>query len=108
MDGQELADWVTLHEAGPPLVMMKEGWRKRCPTCGADNNVIYKGMFFADPAVLDRDVIVTGEGVCIRERIAVERGLAPPKGGYKPVRIPYRPEWVAQMNWMTPPDFRHL
>ena len=105
LDGQALTQWVTLHDADPPLVMMKEGWRKRCPICGSDNNVIYRGMFFSDPAVLERDAIVTGEGVLIRESEALSRDLPPPKGGYKPVRVPYRPEWLAQMRLMTPPDF---
>ncbi len=86
--------------------MLKEGWRKHCPRCGGDNNVIYKGMFFSDPAVLDRDVIVTGEGIFVKEAEAVARSLAPPKGGFKPVKVSYRPEWITQMRWMTPPDFR--
>ncbi len=105
LHGQELSQWATIHEANPPLVMMKEGWRKRCPICGGDNNVIYKGKFFSDPAVLERDAIVTGEGVLVRESLVLSRDLAPPKGGYKPVRVPYRPEWLAQMRLMTPPDF---
>jgi hypothetical protein len=105
LEGQELTDWATLHEATPPLVMMKEGWRKSCPICGADNNVIYRGMFFADPVVLERAVIVTGEGIFIRKEEVEARGLASPAGGFKPVRVPYRPEWVAQMRLRTPPKF---
>ena len=105
LNDQELTGWSTLHEANPPLVMMKEGWRKRCPICSEDNNVIYKGMFFSDPAVLERDAIITGEGILIRESKAMARDLMPPKGGFKPVRVPYRPEWLAQMRLMTPPDF---
>jgi hypothetical protein len=105
LHGQELTDWTTLHEATPPLVMMKDGWRRACPICGEDNNVIYRGMFFADPAVLGRSVIVTGEGVFIRKDEAMARGLAPPAGGFKPVAVPYRPEWVAQMRLRTPPNF---
>jgi hypothetical protein len=102
---QELAEWATLHEAAPPLVMMKEGWRRTCPICGEDNSVIYGTMFFADPAVLERGVIVTNEGILVRESEAVARGLLPPKGAYKPVRVPYRPDWLSQMHLTAPPVF---
>ena len=103
--GQELADWATLHERSPPLVMMKEGWRKSCPICGEDHNVIYRGVFFADPAVLGRRVIVNGEGIFVRKEDAETRDIKPPAGGFRPVTVQYRPEWVAQMRLMTPPDF---
>jgi hypothetical protein len=108
LKGRELADWATLHGAAPPLVMMKEGWRRNCPICGEDNSVIYGAMFFADPVVLERDMIVTNEGIFVRESEAMARGLLPPKGGYKPVRVPYRPDWLAEMRLTTPPDFSHL
>lgn len=45
LGGEEATEWVTLHEANPPLVMMKEGWRQHCPICGGDDNVIFKGKF---------------------------------------------------------------
>jgi hypothetical protein len=105
LNGQELADWATLHDATPPLVMMRDGWRKSCPICGEDNNVIYGGMFFADPTVLGRSVIVTGEGIFVRKEDVEERGLMPPTGGFRPVRVPYRPEWIAKMRLRTPPNF---
>jgi hypothetical protein len=105
LKGEERTDWVTLHERSPPLLMMKEGWRKSCPICGQDNSVMYGGMFFADPAALGRKVIVSGDDIFVRKEDAEARGLKPPAGGFKPVTIRYRPEWVAQMRLREPPDF---
>jgi hypothetical protein len=102
---QELADWATFHERSPPLLMMKEGWRKACPICGEDISVMYRGMFFADPAVLGRKVIVNGNDIFVWKEDAEARGLKPPAGAFKPVTIQYRPEWVAQMRLRDPPDF---
>lgn len=107
LKGKELADWATLHESDPPLMMMKAGWRRTCPICGADNSVIYGKMFFSDPVVLERDVIVANEGILVRETEAVARGLLPPRGAYKPVRVSYRPDWLSQMHLTPPPDFSH-
>ena len=105
LDGQEQADWVTLHEASPPLLMMKEGWRQSCPICGGDVSVIYSGVFFADPAVLGRKVIVNGYGLFVRKEEAEARGLKTPAGAYKPLRVQYRPEWVSKMRWREPPVY---
>lgn len=105
LDGQEQTDWATLHEASPPLLMMKEGWRTSCPICGGDNSVIYSGVFFADPAVLGRKVIVNGYGLFVRREEAEARGLKAPAGAYKALRVQYRPDWVSKMRWRDPPDF---
>lgn len=104
-NGQELTDWATLHERSPPLLMMKEGWRKTCAICGGEYSVIYRGTFFADPAVLGRRVIVNAKGIFVRKEDAEARGLKPPAGGFKPITVQYRPEWVSQMRLMTPPDY---
>jgi hypothetical protein len=90
-NGQELADWVTVHEIAPPLSMMKEGYRSTCPICGQDRNVIYRGLHFADPAVLGRMVIVNGEGIFIRKEEAEQRSLRTPAGAFKPITVQYRP-----------------
>jgi hypothetical protein len=94
--GEELADWATIHEVAPPLSMMKEGHRWSCPVCGEDCNVIYGGLYFADPAVLGRKVIVNGEGIFVRKEEAEQRGLRTPSGAFKPVTVRYRPDWPTQ------------
>ena len=105
LNGQEQTDWATLHEASPPLLMMKEGWRTSCPICGGDDSAIYGGVFFADPAVLGRKVIVNGYGLFVRKEEAEARGLKTPAGAYKPLRVQYRPEWVSKMRWREPPVY---
>jgi hypothetical protein len=90
LEGRELQDWVTIHEPSAPLMMMKDGHRKLCPICGADNSVFYTGAFFSDPTMLGRPLIVGGKGLYVRREEAEERGLRTPAGTFKPIGVRYR------------------
>lgn len=105
-NGEELPDWVTVHESDPPLLMMKRGWRKTCPICNSDYNVVYGGAFFSDPAVLERRVFVNQNGIFVRKEDVETRGIRPPVGAFKPPIVRYRPEWVALMRLNASPDYR--
>lgn len=93
VNGEPLKGWATLHEGSPPprlLATRGHGWA--CPTCGRSYTVLHGREYFADPAVLQRVMIVNANGIFVREDIALSRDLPTPRGAYDPALVLYEPE----------------
>ena len=91
-EGRVLRGWSTLHERQPPTLHSTEGHSKTCPLCHHTDTVLHGREYFSDPAVLARRLILSGNGLFIREEIALERNLRTPRGGFEPVLVLYEPE----------------
>jgi hypothetical protein len=90
VDGVVLTDWATIHEAHPPGRFSSEGWSKMCPTCGSIYSMLRGKVFFTDPAIAGRPLIVASSDIFVREDEAVRRGLRTPIGAYKPPLVGLR------------------
>ncbi|MBS0364088.1 MAG: hypothetical protein JSR98_22160 [Proteobacteria bacterium] len=102
-NGRRLEKWATLHEAYAPPMFGADGWVALCPTCGGFHTMVAGRLFFADPGVVGRPLIVNGHGVFVREDLALARNLRTPVGAFKPSVVkflanppPFRaaPDWV--------------
>jgi hypothetical protein len=91
LNGEELPDWATLHEVRPPALIAREGRAKTCPTCGNHYTTLHGSLSFSDPAAAGRPLIVTGNGIFVREDEVVRRSLRTPLGAFKPSLIRFRP-----------------
>lgn len=84
LDGEELADWATLHEVNSPALFATEGRAKTCPICNHHYTTIHGSVSFLDPEVVGRPLILAGNGIFIREGEVVRRNLRTPSGVFKP------------------------
>jgi hypothetical protein len=82
-DGQELVEWATLHELSSPPLMSTRGQTNDCAVCGGIRHFTDGRVFFSDPAVLDRRLIVNRNGIFVREDEALRRNLRTPRGAFK-------------------------
>jgi hypothetical protein len=110
--GRRLDNWATLHQKGAPILLSSDGWANFCPICGASFSALWGRLFFADPSVIGRPLIVHTFGVFVREDLALSRNLRRPEGGFKPrvVRFlsnppPFKPPlpWAAAPAPPEPP-----
>ncbi|WP_372785804.1 hypothetical protein [Phenylobacterium sp.] len=90
VDGRALPDWATIHEAHAPGFLSSEGRSKVCPICGSVYATLWGKVFFTDPAVAGRPLIIASKGIFVREDEAVRRVLRTPSGVYKPTRVGLR------------------
>lgn len=90
VDGRLLADWATISEAHAPRLLTGEGWSKVCPICGSVYATLHGKVFFADPAVQGRPLIIASDGIFVREDEAIRRQLRTPTGAYKPTVVGLR------------------
>ena len=88
-NGLELSDWATIHETSPPSLRSTKGASKVCPICGDFYTVIRGGVYFCDPAILGRPLIVD-RGIFVREDEVIRRNLRPPVGAFKPGIVKFR------------------
>lgn len=84
VNGKALPDWATINEANAPGFFSSEGWSKVCPICGDVYATLWGKVFFTDPAVVGRPLIVGSSDIFVREDEAIRRGLRTPTGAYKP------------------------
>lgn len=82
--GRRLDNWATIHERTAPSLISSEGRGKICPICGHVFATLRGRIYFADPSVVGRPLIVNGNGVFVREDLALSRELRKPAGAYKP------------------------
>ncbi len=90
VDGRALTDWATIHEAHATRLFSDDERSKVCPICGDLYAVLYGKTFFVDPAVQGRRLIVTSNGIFVREDEAIRRRLRTPAGAYKPSLVGLR------------------
>jgi hypothetical protein len=90
VDGQALTDWATINEAHPPGFFSSEGRSKVCPICGHIYATLWGKVFFVDPAIAARPLVVTSSSIFVREDEAIRRSLRTPVGAYKPTRVGIR------------------
>lgn len=111
--GRRMENWATLHQAGAPRLLGSEGWADSCPICGSPFSVLRGRRFFADPNIRGRPLIVNGQGVFVREDLALSRELRPPAGSFKPCVVRFlanppalkpRPAWLTPIGSPPPPD----
>jgi hypothetical protein len=84
VDGRPLAEWATINEAHAPGLFSNEGRSKVCPICGSVYATLWGEVFFTDPAVAGRPLIVAAKEIFVREDEAIRRGLRTPIGAFKP------------------------
>lgn len=84
-NGVELSDWATIHEIAPPSLRSEKGASKTCPICGDFYTVFRGGVYFSDPAILGRSLVID-RGIFVREDEAMRRNLRTPVGAFKPGR----------------------
>jgi len=87
VDGRALPDWATINEAHAPGFFSSEGRSKVCPICGSVYATLHGKVFFTDPIVQGRPLIIASSGIFIREDEAIQRALRTPTGVYKPTRV---------------------
>lgn len=90
-NGDVVDGWSTIHERRPPALLATEGHTKTCPLCGSSYTVLHGREYFADPAVIDRPLIVNNNGLFVREDIALGRNLRTPRGAFEPGVVEYGP-----------------
>jgi hypothetical protein len=90
VDGRALADWATINEAHAPGFFSAEGRSKVCPICGYVYATLWGKVFFTDPAVAGRPLIIASKAIFVREDEAIRRSLRTPAGAYKPTRVGLR------------------
>lgn len=82
--GDDLADWVTLHEVNSPALFASDGRAKTCPICNHHYTTIRGSVSFLDLDVIGRPLILAGNGIFIREDEVIRRNLRSPLGVFKP------------------------
>jgi hypothetical protein len=90
VDGRALTDWATINEAHAPGFLSSEGRSKVCPICGSIYATLWGKVFFTDPAVAGRPLIIASSGIFVREDEVIRRALRTPTGVYKPTRVGLR------------------
>lgn len=90
VDGRSLPDWATINEARAPGFLSSEGRSKVCPICGSVYTTLWGKVFFTDPDVLGRPLIIASSGIFVREDEAIHRSLRTPTGAYKPTLVGLR------------------
>ena len=110
--GRRMENWATLNQAGAPRLLGSEGWADSCPICGCPFSVLRGRRFFADPSIRGRPLIVNGQGVFVREDLALSRNLRRPAGSFKPIVVRFlanppalkpRPPWLPPLASPSPP-----
>lgn len=102
---RRMDNWATLNQAGAPRLFGSEGWADTCPICGSPFSVLRGRLFFADPSVRGRPLIVNEQGVFVREDLAISRNLRRPAGSYKPSVVRFLanpPALRPPPDWLTP------
>jgi hypothetical protein len=103
--GRRMKNWATLHQPGAPRLLGSEGWADTCPICGSPFSVLRGRRFFADPSIRGRPLIVNGQGVFVREDLALGRNLRRPAGGFRPIVVKFLanpPALKPPPAWVTP------
>jgi hypothetical protein len=90
VEGRPLPEWATIHEAHAPGLFSSAGRSKVCPICGNVYATLWGKVFFTDPAIADRLLIVASSEIFVREDEAIRRGLRTPVGAYKPALVGLR------------------
>jgi hypothetical protein len=90
VDGRALADWATINEAHAPGFFSAGGRSKVCPICGYVYATLWGKVFFTDPAVAGRPLIIASKAIFVREDEAIRRSLRTPAGAYKPSPVTLR------------------
>lgn len=102
---QRMENWATLNQVGAPRLFGSEGWADTCPICGSPFSVLRGRLFFADPSVRGRPLIVNEQGVFVREDLAISRNLRRPAGSFKPSVVKFfanPPALRPPPDWLTP------
>jgi hypothetical protein len=107
-NGRRLEKWATLHEQAAPRLMSSDGTADMCPICGALRSVLHGRIYFAQPEVIGRPLIVSGASIFVREDIAVARNLRRPAGAFKPKPVSFnasapKPRCDPKWSWSAAP-----
>jgi hypothetical protein len=90
VDGEALADWATINEAHAPRLFSSEGRSTVCPICGSPYATLWGKLYFNDPSIVGRTLIIGADGIFVREDEAIRRSLRTPAGSYKPKLIKFK------------------
>lgn len=90
VDGRALPDWATINEAHAPGFFSSGGRSKVCPICGYVYATLWGKVFFTDPDVQGRPLIIASKAIFISEDEVIRRGLRAPVGAYKPTLVGLR------------------
>jgi hypothetical protein len=90
VNGRALPDWATINEAHAPGLFSGEGRSKVCPICGSVYATLWGKVFFTDPVVQGRPLIIASKAIFVREDEVIRRGIRTPVGAYKPTLVGVR------------------
>jgi hypothetical protein len=90
LSGRPLSGWSTIHDVDPPTLLASDGRTHTCPFCGWAYTVTYGRVYFSDPTIDDRSLVVNRNGIFVREDLAIMRNLRTPVGAYKPSAVKLR------------------
>jgi hypothetical protein len=91
IDGSPLEDWVTIHERWAPVLFGSEGRGSWCPHCGHLHMSLWGRIYFAEPEIAGRPLMVNKHGLFVREDIVLDRKLRRPAGTLRPGRVRLQP-----------------
>jgi hypothetical protein len=88
-----LADWRTIRSLAQPLLRSrKESLSLVCPNCGHQRSYPHsRPLYLYDPQIAGEPVLATGNGIYVREDLAIARNLRRPQGAFRPSRVVLRP-----------------
>jgi len=88
--GKALPDWATINESHATELFSSGGWSKVCPICGRISSVLRGKVFFSDPRIQGRPLIIASNEIMVREDEVIRRGLRTPIGAFKPSLVGFR------------------
>jgi len=92
LKGSPLEGCKTLHGIDQPPLLAARMETFSCPICGEFSTWPITKPYFVAPDIGDELLIVNGNGVFVREDVAIERHLRRPNGSYKPTRVVWKPK----------------
>ena len=92
VNGRASADWATINETRAPGFFSSEGRSKVCPVCGYVYATLWGKVFFSDPDVQGRPLMIASKAIFIREDEVIRRGVRTPVGAYKPSLVGLKPD----------------
>lgn len=89
--GQVLDDWVTINERWGPALFASDGRGEWCRHCGHLGMGLWGRIYFAEPEIAGRAIMVNDNGLFVRDDIVRDRKLRRPAGAERPGRVRLQP-----------------